>query len=112
MHHVLEHRRNVGKKEALFKVGKKRGVWDFFKFTEIAQFFMETKEGDEQGIGRDTFKENGWYLVAINFPPMWYEMFALSLTIVPHRRENSYERIKKNPVKSMGLVVYICKLYL
>jgi len=33
---------------------------------------METKEGDEQGIGRDTFK--------------------------------------KNPVKSMGLIVYICKL--
>jgi len=72
MHHVLEHRRNVGKKEALFKVGEKRGVWDFFKFTEIAQFFMETKEGDEQGIGRDTFK--------------------------------------KNPVKSMGLIVCICKL--
>jgi len=53
MHHVLEYQRNVGKKEALFKVGEKRGVGDFFKFTEISQFFMETTEGDEQGIGRD-----------------------------------------------------------
>jgi len=53
MHHVLEHRRNVGKKEALFKVSEKRGVWDLFKFTKIAQFFMEIMEGDEQGIGRD-----------------------------------------------------------
>ena len=52
IHHVVKHQFRVGK-EPLLKAGEKRCIRDFFEPTELPQFFTETKEEDEQGIGRN-----------------------------------------------------------